>query len=651
MGSKRIPTAFFLALCLAPLRAQEPGGALPSLKDLLATPVTVASRKAEGTRESPGVVTVLTRDEILASGARDLLDLLRLVPGFDAAADVQGQVGVSVRGLWAYEGKLLLLWDGLELNELLYGETQLGGRYPVDQIKRVEIIRGPGSVLHGDAAEIAVVKVTSLGAEDLPAVGGAFAYGQGTGGRLRRTFQAVAATRGEGWSLRVGTLGGETERGEGALTDALGQSYEMHGQSRIRPNFTHLGLEVGDLQLAAVVDQVRMDQRDNFGENLPAASPIAFRSTNLQARYTWAPRPNLVLTPSLTYQDHKPWWTSADLPEGFTQFSTERRKAALDVVWDPRGDLTLAAGFMTREDHSRSRSDRNPFTFLEGRTELTYSAWAAYAEVQTHGDLNLTLGGRYEHHSDAGGAFAPRFALTGVRGPWHLKVLAARSFHAPSVQDQNQRFDPTLRVVPETSRTLEVEVGRTLGAGLLSVNAFDLRLEDPIIFVSDASNGGNGGYRNQGRLASRGLEAQYQLRGERGFLNASLALHRAREGGDYYGVPGSPRRFLGVADRSFSILGGVRLGGGWALGTTFLWLSDRQGWAWDAGAGGLALQRFPARTLLGATATRTRGPWAFSLGVQDALDEAPPTLQAYAGGHGPLPGTGREWVVKLRHGF
>lgn len=651
MASRPLSAAALLARLVVPLGAQEPGGGLPSLKDLLATPVTVASRKAEGTRESPGVVTVLTRDEILASGARDLLDLLRLVPGFDAASDVQGQVGVSVRGLWAYEGKLLLVWDGLELNELLYGETQLGGRYPVDQIKRVEIIRGPGSVLHGDAAEIAVVKVTSLGADDLPTVGGALTYGQGTEGTLRRTYQVVASAKGASWNLRIGTLGGATERSQGTLTDALGQSYPMRGQSALRPNFTHLGLEVGDFQLSAVVDQLRMDQRDNFGEGLPAPSPIAFRSTNLQARYTWAPRPNLVLTPSLTYQDHKPWWTSEDLPEGFTQFSTERRRAALDAMWDPRGDLTVTAGLMGREDHSRSRSDRNPFTFLEGRTELTYRAWAAYAEVQTHGDLNLTVGGRYEHHSDAGGAFAPRVALTRVSGPWHVKVLAAKSFHAPSVQDQNQRFDPALRVVPETSRTLEVEVGRTLGAGLLSVNAFDLRLEDPIIFVSDASNGGNGGYRNQGRLASRGLEAQYQLRGERGYLNASLAFHRAREGGDYYGVPNSPGRFLGVADRSFSFLGGVRLGGGWTLGSTLLWLSDRQGWAWDAGAGGLTLQRFPARTLLGATATCARGPWSFSLGVQDALDEAPPHLQAYAGGHGPLPGTGREWVVKLRHGF
>ena len=358
-----------------------------------------------------------------------------------------------------------------------------------------------------------------------------------------------------------------------------------------------------------------------------------------------------MLTPSLTYQDHKPWWTSEDLPEGFTQFSTERRRVALDAMWDPRGDLTVTAGLMGREDHSRSRSDRNPFTFREGRTALTYRAWATYVEVQTHGDLNLTLGGRHEHHSDAGGAFAPRFALTGVRGPWHLKVLAAKSFRAPSVQDQNQPFDPSVRVVPETSRTLELEVGRTLGAGLLSVNAFDVRLEDPIIFVSDASNGGNGGYRNQGRLRTRGLETQYQFRGARGFLNASLALHRAGEGGDYYGVPGSPGRFLGVADRSFSFLGGLRLGSHWQLGASALWLSDRQGWAWSPSTGDLALQRFPARTLLGATVTFRPGPWALSLGIQDALDQAPPFLQAYPGGHGPLPGTGREWVLKLRHGF
>src|SRR5690349_19643461 len=83
-----------------------------TLELLLATEVGVATKKARTVRDSPGVVTLVTREDIEASGARDLLDVLMLVPGFDAALDVGGVVGLGFRGNWGHEGKVLLLVDG-----------------------------------------------------------------------------------------------------------------------------------------------------------------------------------------------------------------------------------------------------------------------------------------------------------------------------------------------------------------------------------------------------------------------------------------------------------------------------------------------------------------------------------------------------------
>ena len=71
-----------------------------SLEDLLDQPVEVTTRTARKARQAPGVVLVLTREEILATGARDLLEVLQLVPGFSFHADVEGVVGVGFRGLW-----------------------------------------------------------------------------------------------------------------------------------------------------------------------------------------------------------------------------------------------------------------------------------------------------------------------------------------------------------------------------------------------------------------------------------------------------------------------------------------------------------------------------------------------------------------------
>src|SRR3954468_10713859 len=138
-----------------------------SLDDLLNTDVGVASKVPTTYREVPGVITVVTREEIMDSGARDLEDVLQLVPGFSPGIDVEAVVDVGVRGNWGHEGKVLLLIDGQQMNETLYSTNQLGNHYPIDQIERIEIIRGPGSAIYGGYAELAVINVITRGADDL----------------------------------------------------------------------------------------------------------------------------------------------------------------------------------------------------------------------------------------------------------------------------------------------------------------------------------------------------------------------------------------------------------------------------------------------------------------------------------------------------
>src|SRR5690606_9607236 len=82
--------------------------------------VGAASKKALASRETPSIVSVVTRDDIQRSGARDLIDVLRLVPGFDFGADVSFVTGIALRGAWSLEGKILIMLDGHELNELMY---------------------------------------------------------------------------------------------------------------------------------------------------------------------------------------------------------------------------------------------------------------------------------------------------------------------------------------------------------------------------------------------------------------------------------------------------------------------------------------------------------------------------------------------------
>src|SRR5688572_19420697 len=74
------------------------------LQKVLNQNLTVSSAKALTTRETPGIISLVTAEEIQNSGARDLIDVLRLVPGFEIGQDLQFVLGIGLRGSWANEG-------------------------------------------------------------------------------------------------------------------------------------------------------------------------------------------------------------------------------------------------------------------------------------------------------------------------------------------------------------------------------------------------------------------------------------------------------------------------------------------------------------------------------------------------------------------
>ena len=167
------------------------------LQKILNKNVAVSSKNGLTTRETPGIITLITSEEIQNSGARDLTDVLRLVPGFDVLQDLQFVMGIGLRGSWANEGKVLVMMDGQPFNELLYQTVAIGNRFPVDAIERIEIIRGPGSAIYGGSAEYGVINIITKAAESLDGVA---VYGLGGfhSNAVGRTNGGVmAAQRGE----------------------------------------------------------------------------------------------------------------------------------------------------------------------------------------------------------------------------------------------------------------------------------------------------------------------------------------------------------------------------------------------------------------------------------------------------------------------
>ena len=99
-----------------------------SLSEVLDVPITVASKGAkQSSREAPGSVTVLNANQIRQSGARDLWELLTLIPGMQITGDAYGTLGFGYRGLF-HASRILVLIDGQTANEMAFDLAQLPNR-------------------------------------------------------------------------------------------------------------------------------------------------------------------------------------------------------------------------------------------------------------------------------------------------------------------------------------------------------------------------------------------------------------------------------------------------------------------------------------------------------------------------------------------
>jgi iron complex outermembrane receptor protein len=173
------------------------------LAELLGT-VSAASKREESLLQAPAAVTVLDRDQIRSSGVTSIPELLRTVPGVQVYRNAPGNWVVSLRGMNGLEGNnVVVLLDGTPLNRRLDAHVDWSS-LPVtlEDLERIEVVRGPVSTLYGANAYTGVIALVSRRDDGVRATGTA---GLDPSGSLGGTFVGAAGQQGErgGWSFRV----------------------------------------------------------------------------------------------------------------------------------------------------------------------------------------------------------------------------------------------------------------------------------------------------------------------------------------------------------------------------------------------------------------------------------------------------------------
>lgn len=621
-----------------------------SIEELMKVRLDVASRKESTQRESPGVVTVITRDQIQKSGARDLVDILRLVPGFDVGFDTVGAYGVGIRGIWANEGKVLVLMDGVELNDEMYSTFQYGHHIPVDIIDRIEIMRGPGSAMYGGSAELGVIHIKTMSPQKKTDLLASATYSRMNQRSGRKSMTGFYGTKRDDVSFSVASY---YERGN--FTDQTSNNYDYYGgqpvdlgdgdNSRVRPSFLNIGLNWGNLSIRGIID------RYSLYSPWPGYSmyKMRFYSDIVEAKYKLPITDNLSVTSKFLYKHQKPWnYPTVTYSGGSDVIKLTSEKYAGEVCfsYDMVGGHNIVAGL--EYDEVRGRDTTRSGWLEDGTNKKSYYNMAFFGEgffKTPYG--NLTVGGRYVDHNFSGTDFVPRVAFTKVIGPYHIKALFSEAYRTPSVMNIAYNTD----IKAEKTTIYELEAGAKVSENLLvTANVFDVKIRDPIVY----SYSGSSSYDNFEKTGSRGVECSAMYKKDTTDVTLTYSYYKARDNKvDEYSIPNHNGLLLGFPAHKLSLLASFSPYKNLFITPSLTYVSPRYA-VTDYGADYI-YKKLESRiltniSLLYKDAFNRKG-LDLSFSIYNLFDEDYDFIEPYLGWYGPVPGPSRSFVFKLTYRF
>ncbi|MBB1059150.1 TonB-dependent vitamin B12 receptor [Marilutibacter spongiae] len=487
-ASRRAVLATTLSLVFVPVAPALAEGAATDLDNVVVT----ATRTAQTQDQALAAVSVIEREEIERLQPASLPDLLRGRAGISLANNGGPGKSTSLFLRGTESDHVLVLVDGVKIGSATSGGAALQD-IPVEQIERIEIVRGPFSSLYGSEAIGGVVEVFTRRPQGPFEPNARIAAGSddtwrvaaGVGGR---SAGALAGGRGGWYALQAAhesTAGIDAYRGtRNADPDRDGyrnSSLTAQGGYRFDERWD------GDLR-------VFQAEGENEYDGGPA-SESEFTERVVGARLRYAPGARATFTLSAG--------TSADLSENYfdgvfnSRFDTRRELGGVQA------DLGLGTGLLTlgfdwqRDEVESSEAyarDRRINRGLFGQWQQDFGAQSLQASVRRDDDGQF--GGETTGSVLWGWDFARALRLTASYGT---------GFKAPTFNELYYPGYGNPDLGPETSRSVELGLRGEPAWGQWSLNAFQTRIDDMIAY--DADLGQFGGPNNIDRARIRGLEA------------------------------------------------------------------------------------------------------------------------------------------------
>jgi len=462
---------------LLTLAAAAPGAELPDsydvldlpLERLVDVPVVSAARKTQSLSEVASAVFVINAEDIRRSGATSIPDLLRMVPGMQVARVDGTTWSVSARGFnGVFANKLLVMIDGRSVYTPLYGGVFWDVQDTLlENIERIEVIRGSGSTMWGANAVNGVINIITKNAQD-------------TQGGL------VSILSGDRERFTVGTRYGA---GIGSVTEY--RLYLKHVERAGSPStllassdtlsVTRGGFRVDSTPREGLNLTLQGDAYgggSDHGYSLPVLGP-PFQTTtsyvsevfgaNLLGRADWLQSLDSKVSFQLYYDR-----TQRDIPLVLETRDTLDLDLQHNIRLGVRHELTWGAGYRLQHDLTRGTTF---FKLDPERRNLNLVNLFVQDEIAlVPGHLRLILGSKVEHNDFTGWELQPSAKLSWTPTPeYSAWASVSRSVRTPTRGESEVRvgiaaFPP---VPPATQPALVALVGNPelLSESLLAYEA------------------------------------------------------------------------------------------------------------------------------------------------------------------------------------
>ena len=466
----------------------------PKAEEPEVTVVVTAERTPQPVSESISSATVITAKDIREQGAQTVADVMRLVPGLTLRQSGQPGAAAKVKIRGTDSEQTLVLVDGQRVTSSAFIDGMDLSKFPVTDVSRIEVIRGPVSSLYGSEAIGGVINIIT---KQSAGSGGDATLSFGDNGRTERTLSLRSGDSPVKWHLT------------GSLPEYSGECPNSdYSATNLSARITLPTIKGWQVSLRGE------DYHDSLG--LPGVEA--------------SPSPN----------DHQ-WWdrTTMDLSAvrdmGNGQLecrinTADQKRRQINPDWaldsditgkTDAGEITYRSGEGTHQWVAGMEYRKENYNDIEGGVavrdkDIINRGLFVQDRISIGPKIGLVLGARLDDHSTAGNRLTPRMGVSYALAPkMHLRASYGEAFRAPSLVElyYNGTYgtgNPDLR--PEKSKQLEAGVSLERGDDAFDIAVFTNKVRDQIDWVVVNPLTWEGTYENISRASQRGIEFSWERR-------------------------------------------------------------------------------------------------------------------------------------------